>query len=41
VIAADPRDGAVRVELKSTFEIRGQERPALVAHGILLIAGAD
>ncbi|GGF77721.1 Acyl dehydratase [Mameliella alba] len=40
VIAAEPRDGGVRVELKSTFEIQGQDRPALVAHGILLIAGS-
>lgn len=38
LIAAEPQGNGVRIELKSTFEIKGKERPALVAHGIILIA---
>lgn len=40
LIGATRQGEQTRVELKSTFEIRGQDRPVLVAHGILLLAQA-
>ncbi|WP_126975927.1 MaoC family dehydratase [Frigidibacter oleivorans] len=37
LVSAVPRGGATQVALTSTFEIEGQERPALVAEGLLLL----
>ncbi|POF32192.1 MaoC family dehydratase [Roseibium marinum] len=38
VVGASQRGTSVRIEIRSTIELKGSDRPALVAEGILLIA---
>jgi len=38
VIGAKPKRPGARIEIASTIEIEGRGKPALVAHGVLLIA---
>lgn len=38
VIGATEKGTGARIELRSTIELQASEKPALVAHGILLIA---
>lgn len=40
VIGASPKGSGARIELQSRIELEGSAKPALVAHGVLLIAGA-
>ena len=40
VIGASAKGSGARIELQSTIELEGPAKPALVAHGVLLIAGA-
>lgn len=41
LVAAEPQGTGARLTIESVFEIEGQEKPALIARGILLVAGAQ